>query len=786
LKQQACYHCGDALPLRPIKIDQQLFCCNGCATVYQLLEKNELGAFYQYEPMAGSKPGKERADQYAFLDLPEIRKRYITFENEQQVRVRLSLPAIHCSSCIYLLENLSKLETKVLRVQVHFARKEAAIVFDPSLHLSDLALLLNYIGYPPDFSKNESNKSKQDRTFLFQLGIAGFAFGSIMLWSTPDYFGLGKDNPQFRNFSAYLSFVVSIPVLLFSARAYFISAFKAIRSKNINLDVPITIGIIALYTQSVLQIFKGEGAGYMDSFAGFIFFLLIGKWFQNLTYASLSFDRDFSSFFPVAIQRVKPDNSKEIIPVEALQTNDIIEVRNEEIVPCDSELLSDETFIDYSFVTGEALPVLLQKGAQIYAGGQIQGAACRMRVLATTDRSHLTQLWNETKDKTPKNELIRYQDRLSRYFLFILLLIAASSAVSWYFIDPSSIFRVVVAVLIVACPCALALSAPFTLGNTLRSLGKTGLYLKNSSVVEALTTIDTLVFDKTGTLTDPNSYEIIEQQNELSAEEFAVFVNLARQSTHPLSVAFSKLYEDIPEIKLDALTEEKGKGLSATFRDQTFRLGSAAFVGAAHLAKGSELFFSVEGRMAHFTFLSAWRSAAITSVLNEFGAAHCYVLSGDHSQDKAALLALGFFETHLFFEQTPQQKAAQIEMLQQKGRQVIYIGDGINDVGALGKANVGIALSEDMFRFTPSADAILEARYLLKIPQMLALGRYAKRVLLICLTFSLSYNIFGLSVAISGNLTPLFAAILMPISSITIVLLSTGLIYWKSKRLFKN
>ena len=751
-----------------------------------MLETNQLGAFYQYEPMAGSKPRKERADLYTFLDLADIRKRYITFENEQQVRVNLSLPAIHCSSCIYLLENLSKLESKVLRVQVHFARKEAAIVFEPSFALSELALLLNYIGYPPDFSKNETNKRKQDRTFLFQLGIAGFAFGSIMLWSTPDYFGLGEDNPHFRDFSAYLSFIVSLPVLFFSARSYFISAFKALRSKNINLDVPITLGIIALYTQSVLQIFKGEGAGYMDSFAGFIFFLLIGKWFQNLTYASLSFDRDFSSFFPVAIQRVNNDNSKEIVPVEALQTNDIIEVRNEEIIPCDSELLNDEAYIDYSFVTGEALPVLLQKGAQIYAGGQIQGAACRMRVTATTDRSHLTQLWNETKDKTPKNELIRYQDRLSRFFLVILLAIAASSAVSWYFIDQSSIFRVVVAVLIVACPCALALSAPFTLGNTLRALGKVGLYLKNSSVVEALTTIDTIVLDKTGTLTDPNSYQIEQQRNELSGAEFAVFVNMARQSTHPLSVAFAKANEEQPEIQLHGLKEEKGKGMSASFQGKTYLLGSASYTGAAQVAKGSELFLKVEERSAHFTFLSAWRNAAIAIILKQFGAKNCYVLSGDHSQDKPALLQLGFLEGHLIFEQTPQQKATQIQALQQNGKNVIYLGDGINDVGALGMANVGIALSEDMFRFTPSSDAILEAKYLSQIPQMLVLGRYAKRVLQICLAFSLSYNIFGLSVAISGQLTPLFAAILMPISSIMIVLLSTLLIHWKYKRLFKS
>lgn len=745
-----------------------------------------MGAFYQYEPMAGSKPGKERADQYAFLDLPEIRKRYVSFENEQQVRVTLSLPAIHCSSCIYLLENLHKLDSKVLRVQVHFARKEAAVVFSSKFALSELALLLNYIGYPPDFSKNEQGNSKQDRTFLFQLGIAGFAFGSIMLWSTPDYFGLGKENPKFRDFTALLSFLVSLPVLLFSARPYFISAYKALRCKSINLDGPITLGIIALYTQSVLQIFSGHGAGYMDSFAGFIFFLLIGKWFQNLTYASLSFDRDFSSFFPVAIQRIGTDQSIEIVPVELLQIGDIIEVRNEEIIPCDSELLSDESFIDYSFVTGEALPILIQKGALVYAGGQVQGLASRMLVKTSTNRSHLTQLWNETKDKTPKNQLIRYQDRIAKYFLVILLFITASSALCWYWIDPSAIFRVVVATLIVACPCALALSAPFTLGNAMRVMGKAGLYLKNTSVVEALTTIDTIVLDKTGTLTDPTSYQISIQSNELQDQEFEVFVNMAWQSTHPLSRALVQAFPETNILELSQIEELKGQGIRAVYKQKTYLLGSADFICEKHLGKGSELFMKVGNRIAHLVFTCNWRTAAIHAILENHGAANCYVLSGDHNQDKAALLELGFLESQLYFELSPQQKADQIQALQKAGKQVLYIGDGLNDVGALGCAEIGIALSEDMFRFTPSSDAILEAQALKKLSQLLSIGRYAKRVLQICLAFSLSYNIFGLSIAISGQLTPLIAAILMPVSSITIVLISTLLIQTKFKRTLKS
>jgi Cu+-exporting ATPase len=734
--------------------------------------------------MAGTKPRKERADQFAFLDLPEIQERFIQFRNEQQIKVTLSLPSIHCSSCIYLLEHFHKIEPRVLQIQVHFARKEAAITFSPDLPFSELASLLQYIGYEPDFSRVEGKSKKRKYTFLFQLGIAGFAFGSIMLWSTPEYFGLGQDNPNFRNFTSVLSFLVSIPVLLFSAKDYFISAFKALRSKVINLDVPITIGIIALYLQSLIQIFSWQGAGYMDSFSGFIFFLLIGKWFQSVTYSSLAFDRDYTSFFPVAVQRME-GQVKKIVSVEQLLVGDIMLIRNEEIIPCDSFLLSEEAYVDYSFVTGEAVPTHIFKGDLVYAGGQIKGLAAQLEVKALTNRSHLTQLWNETRNKIPSNQLIRYQDRIAQYFLVVLLLIALGSGLAWYFIDTALIFKVVVSVLIVACPCALALSAPFTLGNTLRALGKSGLYLKNVTVVEALTSIDTIVLDKTGTLTDPNSYQIDIKYNDLDERSFAILVNLARHSTHPFSRAFAAQNENIQGIDLEHITETKGEGMTGVVGGESYQLGSAQFTGLDE-NMGNELFLKHNDKKAQLVFKSSWRAGAIQRILNQFQANHCFVLSGDQNLDAPMLIDLGFKSENLHFNLKPQDKAQMIQKWQQEGKKILFIGDGLNDVGALGLAEVGIALSEDMFRFTPSSDAILDAKYLNKLPELVRLGRYAKRVLQICLAFSLSYNVFGLSFAVTGQLTPLFAAIFMPVSSITIVALSTILVQLKFRRLFKS
>ena len=462
--EKTCFHCGDNLPAVPIQKDEKLFCCTGCSNVYSLLKNHNLGEFYSFEKQPGIKPESLRADKFNFLDIQEIRKRFIQFENEKLVRVTLSLPTIHCTPCIYLLENAQKLNPAIINCQVHFAKKEATIVFDPkTLKLSELATFLSRIGYEPNFGKKE-NKSVIDKTFLLKIGIAGFAFGSIMLWSAPEYFGIEKDNLFFRNFTSYLTLAISIPVLLYSANEYFISAFKALRSKVLNLDVPITIGIISLYAQSLYSILKNEGPGYMDSFAGFIFFLLIGKWFQSVSYRSLSFDRDYSSYFPVAVTKLS-GKSEEIVPIEKLAQNDVILIRNEEIIPCDSTLISNEAEIDYSFVTGESDPVSKTKDDLVYAGGKVIGKSIQLKVNATTDRSHLTQLWNETLNKKKEHQLVRYQDRIAQYFLVIILIISAVCAGIWAFIDPHMITKVIVSILIVACPCALALSAPFTLGN---------------------------------------------------------------------------------------------------------------------------------------------------------------------------------------------------------------------------------------------------------------------------------------------------------------------------------
>jgi len=782
MSDEKCYHCNDDIVGKSIVFDSHEFCCNGCKGVYQLLRDNNLGNFYQIEKNAGVKPTESNVHKYAFLDVEAIRKKTIEFEDDTTVRVNLYLPAIHCSSCIYLLENSPKIEPAIQSCQLNFAKREASIQYDPSkISLSSLALFLDKIGYAPNFGNRGKNEKSLDKEYLYKLGVAGFAFGSIMLWSFPEYLGVENDNPEFRNFTAYLSLTVSIPVLIYSAREYFVSAYKALKFRSLNLDVPITIGIVALYAQSAYSILIGEGPGYMDSFAGFIFFLLIGKWFQNKTYKMLSFERDYTSYFPLAITRLV-DNIEEIVEIEALKANDLIVLRNEEVLPSDSILESEEAKIDYSFVTGESVPVVKKKGDFIYAGGKLLGQRVCLKVQNESNRSHLTRLWNEIKTEKETTSGFLYQNQLSYYFLIVIFLIALISSIGWAFVDPSQITRIVVAILIVACPCALALSAPFTFGNIMRLLGRRGLYLKNTNVIERMNSITDIVFDKTGTLTSGSTNKVEMISDDLLEEEKNALYSLCNSSTHPLSrgiVNYLRSQGCAQNNEIDHFQERQGKGISGIINGYSVKLGSATYCELENKNSAETAsYFTIGQKQGRFIFSSELRSG-IPQLMKNLNNYKLHVLSGDKDKDFELLKAIFPFDSIILFEQSPADKLNYISHLKQAGKKVLMVGDGLNDAGALGKADVGIAVSEDVFRFTPSSDAIIEATKLSLLDRLLIISNFSKTVLFVCLTFSVTYNIIGLSFAISGNLSPLVAAILMPISSITVVIISTFLIQGK-------
>ena len=637
---------------------------------------------------------------------------------------------------------------------------------------------MSSIGYEPYISLEnyETGKTNVDRSLTYKLGVAFFCFGNIMLLSFPEYFEIKEfwlDN--YKPFFRFLIFILALPSFLYSASGYYISAYHSIKTRMLNIDIPIALGIIVMFIRSTYDMVMDHGPGFFDSLASLVFFMLLGKMFQTKTYSFLSFERDFKSYFPIAVTRINTDSSEESVPVYDIEKGNRLLIRNQELIPVDGILISEKAEIDYSFVTGEAVPITKKSGDKVFAGGKQIGKVIEMEVLHSVSQSYLTQLWsNEIFQKKVFQKHKTITDAISRYFTPILLLIAFGGFGYWIFIDANIAFNVFTAVLIVACPCALALTAPFTFGNILRILGKQKLYLKNALVIEQLAKVDTIVFDKTGTITTNKKSNILYEGIPISEENNVLIKNVLRASNHPLS---RMLYDFLPEtkkIKIDDFQEITGKGIQGSIDNKTVQMGSARFVDAPVLEnqeiEKTALHIKIDGLYyGKFIFENQYRKGLEKLFVDLSQNYQIKVLSGDNDGERRNLETILPKNTELIFNQKPEQKLDYIKKLQEKGRNVMMVGDGLNDAGALAQSNVGISISENVNVFSPACDAILDASEFSRLDYFLKLSQ--KSILIIKMSFVLSllYNVVGLGFAVTGNLLPLVAAIIMPLSTITIV-----------------
>ncbi|MFN7686877.1 MAG: heavy metal translocating P-type ATPase [Sphingobacteriales bacterium] len=781
MQQQPCYHCGETCDAS-IKIEEKAFCCEGCKQVYLLLSETDMCNYYDLDKTPGiTAKGRFTDNRYAYLDNEEVQSKLLRFRDGKQAHVQFYLPTMHCASCIWLLENLHRINPAVIHSQTNFQRKEILVIFDvQKTSLRKIVELLAFVGYEPYITLNDGEKKKDkkiNRSHIFKIGVAGFAFSNIMMLSFPDYFAGGHiGDTQLRNTFTYVSLLLSLPVLFFSASEFFISGWKGLRQGWLNIDAPIALAVLMAFGRSVYEILTHTGPGYLDSMSGIVFFMLVGRWFQNRTYDAFSFDRDYKSYFPLGVTRVK-DNQEVNVPVINLQKGDVILVRNEEMVPADGILLKGRGSIDYSFVSGETTPVDKNKGELLYAGGKQMGTTITVEVVTPVSQSYITQLWNNDVFNSKKNKSESFVHPWSRYFTYTLFALAFFSALYWYQVDSTKILPAITSVLIVACPCSLLLSATFTYGNMLGIYGRKKLYLKNANVIEALGKVDTIVLDKTGTLTHHHAADIRFEGDLLSAEEKSMVQAVAAQSTHPLSKMISRsLMADQQEgLSLEAFQELSGKGLEATVNHRQVRIGSSSFIredGSLELAEpGVHIRFDdeVKGR---FVINNMYRDG-IAEMASQLKAAgyDVHLLSGDNDTERKNLAALFGEDLHVLFRQSPQDKLEYIKKLQLQGKNVMMLGDGLNDAGALRQAQVGIAVTDATNLFSPASDGILDGSQVGQLAQMLRYAKTGKRIVTVSFILSILYNIVGLSFATQAKLSPLIAAILMPASSISIVVL---------------
>ncbi len=580
-----------------------------------------------------------------------------------------------------------------------------------------------------------------------------------------------------------MNLVLALPVFFYSSSDYFISAYKGLKKLIINIDFPVSLGILVLFLRSSIEILTHSGAGYFDSMTGLVVFLLIGKLFQQKTYQSLNFERNYKSYFPLSVM-VKKNNSQMSKPVSDLVVGDRIVVRNNEIIPADSILFAGSGNIDYSFVTGESKPVNKVMGELIYAGGRQLGDSLELEVIKDVSQSYLTQLWNNNAfKKKEESDFAALSNLISKYFTIVVLLIAVISSVIWIPVNVSVALNVFTAVLIVACPCALALSTPFTLGNTLRIFGKNKFYLKNTSSIEEMAKTDEIVFDKTGTLTKINSSEISYIGKELDGFQQEMIKSLVANSTHPLSRKIYSFLKGNEKFDISEFNEKSGEGIEGIILRNRIKAGSKDFVSNKNIFNtsfepkndyGTRVYLSFNDEViGYFNFSNEYRKG-IKEVLNNLVLDYSIsLLSGDNDSEKENLIEYFGNNARLLFHQSPQDKLDFIKNRQHSNKKILTVGDGLNDAGALSQSDVGVAVTEDTSSFSPACDAILDASNIHKLYDFINFSRSSIKIILLSFGISFIYNLVGLSFAVMGMLSPIVAAILMPLSSISVVVFAT-------------
>jgi Cu+-exporting ATPase len=773
-----CFHCGERKEADTMLLyDEKSFCCQGCSMVYQLLQQHHLCAYYDYHATPGvNMNGISSTAAFAALDEPDLESPFIRFSNQQQTDISFFIPGIHCSSCIWLLEHLHTLNHHIFSSTVDFSTKHIYIQFNHhNISSRQIAELLASIGYTPDLHTDHTALqlaiTKGERKQLLELGIAGFCFANIMMLSFPEYLGLesvvqgGLSPLLFRAINISLV----LPAFFYSGSSFFYNAWQGLQCKSLNIDMPIALAMVVTFLRSLYEISRGIGGGYLDSLSGIIFFMLAGRYLQRKISPSLHFNRRVNHYFPVAVAKLTSSGQEKYTKVESLVVGDIIRIHSGEIIPVDADLIRGRGVIDYAFVTGESLLTEITPGSLLYAGGKQCKADIDIRVLKPFSLATFSRLWNTNKQRVGLEDNNRFITFISNYFSVLVLLLAAGTLGIRYYFDLFDPWGACTSVLIVACPCGLLLTSSFTYGFLSRLFASKGFYLRNGSVLQQMAETTNIVFDKTGTLTDIHAATIQYEGTPLSPINVMVIAAMLRSSLHPLS---KRIVQDLPDssLFLEYVKEHVGSGIEAWYEDVHYKIGSQKFVGQqADQIDHTAVWISLDSLVFGKYVL---RQPLRRGMLPLLASLHypITILSGDDAMAENLFRDQVQIKMDCRFQQKPIDKYQYIHAMQMEGKKTMMIGDGLNDAGALAESNTGIAVVENTLQFSPASDAILHVSALPYLIQYLIAAKKAHYLIVLVFIISILYNILGLYFAVTAQLVPVIAAMLMPLSTVTIVL----------------
>ena len=816
-----CYHCG--LPVAPgsryaVFIDgaDRPMCCPGCEAVAGAIVSGGLGNFYRFRDTRNQRPDSpEQNDRWSAYDLPEVQQEFVRPQGEEgkghlQI-ASLLVGGITCAACVWLIEKHLQQLDGVAKVSVNASSQRAQILFDPTrVRVSQVLNSLAHIGYrpaPATASNSEQLIQQERRTAMRRLGVAGLGTMQVMMFAIALYFGASQGiEAQFEQFFRWVSLVVATPVVCYAAQPFFGAAWRALRSGQLTMDVPVSLAIGLAYGASVYATITGTGEVYFESVSMFTFFLLLGRSVEmRARHRAGLASGGLAQLLPLTALRLDTDSADEdraqSVPVAALQPGDRVLLRPGDTVPADGEVVEGESGVDESLLSGESALQQKRRGSTVFAGSVNSDSSLVVRVTAAGAGTRLSAIERLVESaQLEKPSQVALADRIAGRFVAAVLVIAVAAFVFWWQQDPSRAFWVALSVLVVTCPCALSLATPAALAAATLRLQQLGLLVARGHVLEALPNLNRVIFDKTGTLTEgePRLLGIRVLRDGWSESRVRdTAAALEARNNHPLARAFRPWAGNLSAQELRAVT---GKGVEGRVRHHRYRLGRVDF--ALDLARALQaeqepkarqidtvnppqqsaqwlLLADAEGAIAWLGLGDAVRESAADAVmeLQQQGLA-AELLSGDESAEVARLAQVVGLEQYTAGA-APEDKLARMQSAQASGERVLMVGDGINDVPVLSGADVSVAMMSAADLAQSRADAILLNGDLQVLPRAFALARKCRTIIRQNLAWAIIYNLLALPLAFLGLVPPWAAALGMSLSSLIVVVNALRLSRWQ-------
>jgi len=791
-QQQSCFHCGLPVPdgthfVVNIRGRAQPMCCPGCQAVAQAIVDNKLDAFYDHRTERSTLSRTLIPDELRKLELydrPELQKSFVHSGSDHAREASLILEGIVCAACVWLSEHHVRQLDGVIDFQVNYSTHRAQVKWDESkIRLSQILKAIadiGYIAHPLDPNRQEQVYKKERSAAIRRLAVAGLGAMQVMMLAVALYAGAAQGiDENLKLFLRWISLLITTPVLLYSAKPFFVAAWRDLKLRSPGMDVPVALAIGGAYLASLWATVMHHGEVYFDSVTMFTFFLLLGRFLEmSARQRAGRAAEELVKLLPVMATRLE-NGQQALVTVADLVVGDTVLVKPGESIPADGIVSEGDSSVDESLLTGESFPVRKSLGAQVIAGSVNIEGPLQIRISQVGQDTTLAAIQRLLeRAQTEKPRLARVADRVAGYFVLAILLLAVAVGAYWAFYDPANAFWIVISVLVVTCPCALSLATPTALTAATGQLTKEGMLTTRGHALETLAKVNRFIFDKTGTLTEGKltlaevtTFADMDQQRAM-----LLAASLEQHSEHPIAKVFSATTSQ-PLLSVVGMRNVPGMGIDGMIEQEKYFIGNVRFiemniqiVDVGQFSDHQVLLADSHRVLAAFRFEDKVRPEVghTIQVLRAAGI-KLSLLSGDR-QTEVSRIATQLGIEHAAGELTPDGKLRMLKQFQQQGDVVAMMGDGINDAPVLSQAQVSIAMGEGTQIAHASADMILLSNDFSHLWTSIITARRMRRIIKQNLLWAIVYNLIAVPLAAAGWVAPWMAAIGMSSSSLIVVL----------------